>query len=187
MELKGTGATYQFPSRRARTRFLSLIRPWRPMLHHLARPLDVRRSACRPASASLTDPWLGNPNCPPAFAEARVAQADRSDPRVARPRSTTRRDIVVASRATARRSSASYELGLYLTDKGPARTSGTWASAARRKSPGFDHDDTQAVHSGSIDDGDRSYARQARPDSSLRAAGHADDLLRRATPASSAT
>src|SRR6185295_11664356 len=65
----------------------------------------------------LFDPWLGNPNCPPAF-----AKPDALKPidliLVSHGHSDHVGDVVQIARATGAPVVCLYELGLYLTEKG---------------------------------------------------------------------
>ena len=122
-------------------------------------------SACHPASASLTDPWLGNPNCPPAFVEARSAQADRSDPRVARPRRSLG-DVVAVARATGAPVVCIFELGHVPHGQGPAgrQRHGHRRHAGRGRR--HDHDDRRPRIRARSSTTARSSIWAAPPDSS---------------------
>lgn len=100
----------------------------------------------------LTDPWLGNPNCPPAF-----AKADALKPIdlivVSHGHSDHLGDVIPAARATGAPVVCLFEVGLYLTDKGlqGVRDMGIGGT---QEVAGVTVSMTQAVHSGSIvDDG----------------------------------
>src|SRR5689334_15413288 len=99
----------------------------------------------------LLDPWLGNPNCPPAY----------SKPEALKPidlilmshgHGDHRRDVVAVARATGAPVACVYELGMYLTDKGltGVRDMGICGT---QEIAGVSITMTQAVQSGSVDDG----------------------------------
>jgi L-ascorbate metabolism protein UlaG (beta-lactamase superfamily) len=100
----------------------------------------------------ITDPWLGNPNCPPQFAKPEslkpvdliLASHGHSD---------HIGDVVPLARATGAPVVCLFEVGLYLTDKGlkDVRDMGIGGTQVVGD---FTITMTQAVHSGSIvDDG----------------------------------
>lgn len=94
------------------------------------------------------DPWLGNPNCPAAF-----AKADSLKPvdliLVSHGHGDHTGDVMSIARATGAPVACIYELGLYLTDKGlqGVRDMGIGGT---QEIAGVTVTMTQAVHSGSI-------------------------------------
>ena len=99
----------------------------------------------------ITDPWLGNPNCPPAFAKPQqLGPIDLI--LVSHGHCDHRRDLVGVARATGAQVACIYELGMYLADKGltGVRDMGIGGT---QEIAGVSITMTQAVHSGSLDDG----------------------------------
>ena len=99
----------------------------------------------------LIDPWLGNPNCPEAFAKPESLRPIDLI-LVSHGHGDHRRDIVAVARATGAPVACIYELGMYLTDKGltSVRDMGIGGT---QEIAGVSITMTQAVHSGSLDDG----------------------------------
>jgi L-ascorbate metabolism protein UlaG (beta-lactamase superfamily) len=99
----------------------------------------------------VTDPWLGNPNCP-----AKFSKAESLKPLdlilVSHGHSDHTSDVAAVARATGATVVCMFELGLHFTDKGLQRVKdmgigGTQEVAGARITM------TQAVHSGSIVEG----------------------------------
>jgi len=99
----------------------------------------------------LMDPWLGNPNCPAAFAKPESLKPIDLI-LMSHGHGDHRREIVAVARATGAPVACIYELGMYLTDKGltDVRDMGIGGT---QEIAGISITMTQAVHSGSIDDG----------------------------------
>ena len=99
----------------------------------------------------ITDPWLGNPNCPPAFAKPEaVKPLDLIV--VSHGHSDHIGDVVPVARATGAPVVCMFEIGLYLAEKGLQNVrdmgiGGTQEVAGVRVTM------TAAMHSGSIVDG----------------------------------
>ena len=101
----------------------------------------------------VTDPWLGNPNCPPAFAKAEALKPVDLI-LVSHGHSDHIGDVIPLARATNAPVVCIFELGGYLTDKGlkDVRDMGIGGTQTIGD---FTITMTQAVHSGSIvDDGE---------------------------------
>ena len=99
----------------------------------------------------IVDPWLGNPNCPPAFAKPESLKPIDLI-LMSHGHGDHRRDVVAVARATGAAVACVYELGMYLTDKGltGVRDMGIGGT---QEIAGVSITMTQAVHSGSVDDG----------------------------------
>jgi len=101
----------------------------------------------------LTDPWLGSPTCPPAF-----AKADALKPLdlilVSHGHSDHTSDVVAAARATNAPVVCMFELGLYFTDKGLQNVRDMGIGGTQEVA-GVTITMTQAMHSGSIVEGGR--------------------------------
>lgn len=99
----------------------------------------------------LTDPWLGNPNCPAEFAKPEaLAPVDLI--LVSHGHGDHIGDAVSAARATGAPVVCLYEVGLYLTDKGLQDVKDMGIGGTQRVAD-IDITMTQAVHSGSIVEG----------------------------------
>jgi L-ascorbate metabolism protein UlaG (beta-lactamase superfamily) len=101
----------------------------------------------------VTDPWLGNPNCPPALAKPEALKPV-DIVLVSHGHSDHTEDVAAVARATHATVVCPFETGLYFTDKGLQAVSdmgigGTQTVAGVRITM------TQAVHSGSVVDGGR--------------------------------
>ena len=96
----------------------------------------------------ITDPWLGNPNCPKAF-----HKADAVKPidliLVSHGHSDHTTDVASIARATGAPVVCIFETGLYFTDKGLQNVNDMGIGGTQRVA-GIDVTMTQAVHSGSI-------------------------------------
>jgi L-ascorbate metabolism protein UlaG (beta-lactamase superfamily) len=99
----------------------------------------------------VTDPWLGNPNCPPAFVKPESLKPIDLI-LVSHGHGDHRRDIVAVARATGAPVACIYELGMYLTDKGLTGVR-DMSIGGTQEVAGVSITMTQAVHSGSLDDG----------------------------------
>jgi len=99
----------------------------------------------------LADPWLGNPNCPPAFSKPE-ALGPIDLILVSHGHSDHRGDIVPVARATGAPIACIYELGMYLRDKGLTNVR-DMGIGGTQEIAGVSITMTQAVHSGSVDDG----------------------------------
>ena len=95
----------------------------------------------------VTDPWLGNPNCPPAF-----HKPESLNPvdliLVSHGHSDHLTDVVPLARKTGAPVVCIYELGLYLTDLGLQNVKDMSIGGTQHVA-GIDVTMTQAVHSGS--------------------------------------
>jgi L-ascorbate metabolism protein UlaG (beta-lactamase superfamily) len=117
----------------------------------------------------LTDPWLGNPNCPPAFAKPEslkpldliLASHGHSD---------HIGDVVPVARATGAPVVCLFEVGLYLAEKGLQNVK-DMSIGGTQEVAGVRITMTQAVHSGSIVDGGRIVYLGGAAGFVLRAAG----------------
>ena len=96
----------------------------------------------------LTDPWLGNPNCPPAFSKpAALGKLDLI--LVSHGHSDHVGDVVQIARLTNAPVVCVFELGLYLAEKG-LQTVRDMGMGGTQTVAGIAITMTQAVHSGSI-------------------------------------
>ena len=117
----------------------------------------------------LTDPWLGNPNCPAAFAKPEalkpvdliLASHGHSD---------HIGDLVPVARATGAPVVCLFEVGLYLAEKGLQNVK-DMSIGGTQEAAGVRITMTQAVHSGSIVDGGRIVYLGGAAGFVLRAAG----------------
>jgi L-ascorbate metabolism protein UlaG (beta-lactamase superfamily) len=101
----------------------------------------------------LTDPWLGNPNCPPAFAKPEsVKPIDLIV--VSHGHSDHIGNVVGVARATGAPVVCIFELGLYLTDKGLQNVK-DMSIGGTQEVAGVTVTMTHATHSGSIVDAGR--------------------------------
>jgi len=99
------------------------------------------------------DPWLSNPNCPPAF--SRPAGLGHLDAiLVSHGHSDHLGEVMELARATRAPVVCIFELGVYLTDKGVQGVQ-DMSIGGTQSVAGIDITMTQAVHSGSIVDGGR--------------------------------
>ena len=101
----------------------------------------------------LFDPWLGNPKCPPSF-----AKPDSLKPvdliLVSHGHSDHVGDVVAVARATGAPVVCLFEVGLYLTEKG-VQSVHDMGIGGTQEIAGVTVTMTNAVHSGSIEDGGR--------------------------------
>jgi L-ascorbate metabolism protein UlaG (beta-lactamase superfamily) len=101
----------------------------------------------------LTDPWLSNPNCPPSF-----ANADALEPidliLLSHGHSDHLGEVVAISGATSAPVACLFEVGIYLNEKG-LQTVRDMGIGGTQLIDGISITMTQAVHSGSIMDGNR--------------------------------
>ena len=99
----------------------------------------------------ITDPWLGNPSCPPAFAKPESLKPIDLI-LVSHGHSDHTGDVLSVARATGAPVVCIFELGLYFTDKGlqGVRDMGIGGT---QEVTGVTVTMTQAVHSGSIVEG----------------------------------
>jgi len=96
----------------------------------------------------ITDPWLGNPNCPAAFKRAEsVKPIDLI--LVSHGHSDHITDVAAVARATDAPVACIFEVGLYLADKGLQNVNDMSIGGTQRVA-GVDVTMTNAVHSGSI-------------------------------------
>jgi L-ascorbate metabolism protein UlaG (beta-lactamase superfamily) len=96
----------------------------------------------------ITDPWLTNPNCPPAYAKAEsLKPLDLM--LVSHGHSDHTRDVVSVARATHAPVVCMFEVGLYLSDKGLQNVKDMGIGGTQEVA-GVTITMTQAVHSGSI-------------------------------------
>jgi len=96
----------------------------------------------------ITDPWLTNPNCPPAYAKAEsLKPLDLI--LVSHGHSDHTRDVVSVARATHAPVVCMFEVGLYLGDKGLQNVKDMGIGGTQEVA-GVTITMTQAVHSGSI-------------------------------------
>jgi len=117
----------------------------------------------------LTDPWLGNPNCPPAFSRPEsVKPIDLI--LVSHGHSDHLTDAAAVSRATGARVACIFEVGLYLTDKGLQHVN-DMAIGGTQRLAGVDVTMVHAAHSGSIVDDGRILYLGGAAGFVLRAAG----------------
>jgi len=101
----------------------------------------------------LTDPWLGNPNCPPALARPEAVKPIDLIV-VSHGHSDHIGDVVSVARATGAPVVCMFEIGLYLTEKGLQNVKDMGIGGTQEVA-GVTITMTQAVHSGSIVDGGR--------------------------------
>src|SRR6185436_13655905 len=100
----------------------------------------------------ITDPWLGNPNCPAAFKKAESLKPIDLI-LVSHGHSDHISDVAAVARATGAPIACLFEIGLFLTDKGLQNVSDMGIGGTQRLA-GVDVTMVNAVHSGSIiDDG----------------------------------
>ena len=98
----------------------------------------------------LTDPWLTNPSCPPAYAKAEaIKPLDLI--LVSHGHSDHTGDVISVARATGAPVVCIFELGLYLADKG-LQTVRDMSIGGTQEVAGLTITMTQALHSGSIVD-----------------------------------
>jgi len=101
----------------------------------------------------VTDPWLGNPNCPPAF-----SKADSLKPvdviLVSHGHSDHLTDAVPLARATGANVVCLFEVGEYLREKGLQNVQDMGIGGTQQVA-GVSITMTQAVHSGSTNEGGR--------------------------------
>jgi L-ascorbate metabolism protein UlaG (beta-lactamase superfamily) len=99
----------------------------------------------------ITDPWLGNPNCPPAFSKPEALKPIDLI-LVSHGHSDHTGDVVSVARATGAPVVCVFELGLYFIDKGlqDVRDMGVGGT---QQVAGITVTMTNAAHSGSIGDG----------------------------------
>ena len=115
------------------------------------------------------DPWLSNPNCPPAF--ARPEALGKVDViLVSHGHSDHVGEVVQVARATGAPVVCIFELGLYLTEKGVKGVSDMGIGGTQDVA-GVQITMTQAVHSGSIVDGGKIVYLGGATGFVLRAAG----------------
>ena len=100
----------------------------------------------------VTDPWLGNPNCPPQFSKPEsLKPVDLI--LVSHGHSDHIGDVIPLARATNAPVVCMFELGLYLTDKGLQNVKDMGIGGTQRVA-GIDVTMTTAQHSGSfVEDG----------------------------------
>jgi L-ascorbate metabolism protein UlaG (beta-lactamase superfamily) len=101
----------------------------------------------------VTDPWLGNPNCPPAFAKPEALKPVDLI-LVSHGHSDHTEDVAALARATHAPVVCLFEVGLYFTDKG-LQSVADMSIGGTQTLAGVRITMTQAVHSGSIVDGGR--------------------------------
>lgn len=99
----------------------------------------------------LIDPWLGNPNCPPAFEKAESLKPIDLI-LVSHGHSDHVGDVIQCARATGAPVVCMFEVGLYLTDKGLQNVKDMGIGGTQRVA-GVDITMTASMHSGSIVDG----------------------------------
>jgi L-ascorbate metabolism protein UlaG (beta-lactamase superfamily) len=99
----------------------------------------------------LTDPWLGNPSCPAAFAKPESLKPIDVI-LVSHGHSDHLTDVVPCARATGAPVVCMFEVGLHLTDKGLQNVSDMGIGGTQRVA-GVDITMTAALHSGSIVEG----------------------------------
>ena len=101
----------------------------------------------------VTDPWLGNPNCPAAFTKPEsLKPVDLI--LVSHGHSDHLTDVVPLARATGAGVVCMFELGEYLREKG-LQTVQDMGIGGTQQAAGLSITMTQAVHSGSTNDGGR--------------------------------
>ena len=101
----------------------------------------------------ITDPWLGNPNCPPAFAKPEAVKPIDLIV-VSHGHSDHIGDVVGVARATNAPVACMFEVGLYLTEKGLQNVK-DMSIGGTQEVAGVTLTMTQATHSGSIVDAGR--------------------------------
>ena len=101
----------------------------------------------------VTDPWLGNPSCPPEMARPE-ALGKVSLILVSHGHSDHLTDVASLSRATGAPVVCIFEVGLYLTDKGVQNVR-DMGKGGTQQVDGLSITMTNAIHSGSIVDGGR--------------------------------
>lgn len=100
----------------------------------------------------VTDPWLGNPKCPPSWRQPEaLAPVDLI--LLSHGHSDHLGDVMAVSRATSAPVVCLFEVGIYLTAKG-LQTVRDMGIGGTQNVDGIDVTMTQAVHSGSITEGD---------------------------------
>lgn len=99
----------------------------------------------------LTDPWLGNPNCPPAFAKPESLKPIHLI-LVSHGHSDHTGDVIAVARATGATTACNHELSMYFNSKGLTGVQGMGIGGTQEIA-GVTITMTQAAHSGSIDDG----------------------------------
>lgn len=98
----------------------------------------------------ITDPWLTNPNCPPAYAKAEALKP-LDLILVSHGHSDHTGDVVSVARATQAPVVCLFELGLYLSEKGLQNVKDMGIGGTQEVA-GITITMTQAVHTGSIVD-----------------------------------
>jgi L-ascorbate metabolism protein UlaG (beta-lactamase superfamily) len=101
----------------------------------------------------ITDPWLGNPNCPPALAKPEAVKPIDLI-LVSHGHSDHVGDVVPLARATGAPVVCMFEVGLYLTEKGLQNVKDMGIGGTQEVA-GVTLTMTQAIHSGSMVDGGR--------------------------------
>jgi L-ascorbate metabolism protein UlaG (beta-lactamase superfamily) len=101
----------------------------------------------------VTDPWLGNPNCPPQFAKPEALKPVDLI-LVSHGHSDHTGDVIPLARATSAPVVCLFEVGLYLTEKG-LKDVRDMSIGGTQTVGDFTITMTNAVHSGSIVDGGR--------------------------------
>jgi L-ascorbate metabolism protein UlaG (beta-lactamase superfamily) len=101
----------------------------------------------------VTDPWLGNPSCPPEMARPE-ALGKVSLILVSHGHADHLTDVASLSRATGAPVVCIFEVGLYLTDKGVQNVR-DMGKGGTQQVDGLSITMTNAIHSGSIVDGGR--------------------------------
>src|SRR5580765_2798019 len=117
----------------------------------------------------LFDPWIGNPNCPPAFSKPEsLKPADLI--LLSHGHSDHSGDVMQVARATGAPVVCLFEVGLYLTDKGLQNVR-DMSLGGTQEVAGLRITMTQAVHSGSIVDGGKIFYLGGAAGFILRASG----------------
>lgn len=101
----------------------------------------------------VTDPWLGNPNCPPQFAKPEALKPVDLI-LVSHGHSDHSGDVIPLARATNAPIVCGFEVGLYLTEKGLKEVRDMGKGGTQTVGD-FTITMTDAVHSGSVVDGGR--------------------------------
>jgi L-ascorbate metabolism protein UlaG (beta-lactamase superfamily) len=117
----------------------------------------------------ITDPWLGNPNCPDAFRKPESLKPIDLI-LVSHGHSDHIGDVAPVARATGAPVICIFEVGLYLTDKGLQNVN-DMGIGGTQKAAGLDVTMVNAVHSGSIVDDGRILYLGGAAGFVLRAAG----------------